>query len=294
MAELSNLGYVVFGVSDLAAWEDFAVNIAGLQIGHKTDDAMALRMDEYEHRIALETNAADDILAAGWELDTEDELDEYVDALRKSGVGIADGGEELAARRCVERIYVCDDPMGFKHEFFYGPRVASLSNPFRSHMLRGAGFETGRLGMGHILPGTNDYAASVNFYKSILGLKITDYIREEVAPGFVVDATFFHSATGRHHSLATAMIPGPKRLNHFMIQVKDFDDVGLAYDRVLKAGLPVVLSLGHHPNDKMFSFYVQTPSGFAMEFGHGGIVVDDENWKIVSYSQLSDWGHKRA
>ncbi|MDO8288800.1 MAG: VOC family protein [Parvibaculum sp.] len=293
MAELSNLGYVVFGVSDLVAWEDFAVNIAGLQVGRKTDNALALRMDEYEQRIVLEKNAADDILAAGWELGSEDELAEYVGRLRASGITVMDGGEELAARRLVEKIYVCDDPIGFKHEFFYGPRIASISNPFRSNMLRGTGFETGSLGMGHILPGTSDYAGSVGFYKNALGLKVTDYIREEVAPGFVVDATFFHAATGRHHSIATAMIPGPKHLNHFMIQVKDFDDVGLAYDRVLKAGLPIVLTLGHHPNDRMFSFYVMTPSGFAMEFGYGGIVVD-EDWKIVSYSQLSDWGHKRA
>ena len=293
MTKLSNLGYVVLGVSDLNAWEDFAVNIAGLQVGQKSADAMALRMDEYEHRIALEKNAADDLLAAGWELDSEDELEAYVEGLRAKGVKVTDGGKELADHRLVEHIYFCDDPMGFKHEFFYGPRIASIADPFRSTKLRGAGFETGNLGMGHILPGTSDYPGSVNFYKNTLGLKISDYIREEVAPGMVVDATFFHAATGRHHSIATAMIPGPKRLNHFMIQVKDFDDVGLAYDRVLKAGLPIVLTLGHHPNDRMFSFYVETPSGFAMEFGYGGIVVD-EDWKIVSYSQLSDWGHKRA
>jgi len=294
LAELSNIGYAVFGVSDLVAWEEFAVDIAGMQVGHKDGEGMTLRLDDHEQRIVLEKNPADDLLAAGWELDTEEELEEYVDGLRKRGVKVVEGDKELASRRCVERVFVCDDPIGFKHEFFFGPGIASISNPFRSKVLQGPGFVTGRLGFGHLLPGTQDYQGSVGFFRDVLGLRISDYIREEVAPGMVVDATFFHTATGRHHSIATAMIPGPKLLNHFMVQVQDMDDVGLAYDRVLKAGLPIVLTLGHHPNDRMFSFYVQTPSGFAMEFGYGGIVIDDDAWKIVSYSQLSDWGHKRV
>lgn len=294
MAELSNIGYAVFGVSDLDVWEDFAVNIAGMQVGRKTDSGMTLRLDDHEQRILLEKSAEDDLLAAGWELDTEEELEDYVARLKKVGVAVVEGDRELARRRCVERIFVCDDPIGFKHEFFFGPGIAPISNPFRSKVLQGPGFVTGRLGFGHLLPGAKNYPESVSFFRDKLGLRISDYIREEVAPGFVVDATFFHAATGRHHSIATAQIPGPKRLNHFMVQVQDMDDVGLAYDRVLKAGLPIVLTLGHHPNDRMFSFYVQTPSGFAMEFGYGGIVIDDDNWKIVSYSQLSDWGHKRV
>jgi hypothetical protein len=69
------------------------------------------------------------------------------------------------------------------------------------------------------------------------------------------------------------------------------DDVGFAHDRCVKAGFPVAMALGHHPNDHMFSFYVQTPSGFLIEYGYGGIVIDDQNWEVKSYSQLSDWGH---
>ena len=51
------------------------------------------------------------------------------------------------------------------------------------------------------------------------------------------------------------------------------------------------MGLGRHPNDRMFSFYVHTPSGFLLEFGAGGIVVDDADWEIKSYTRLSEWGH---
>jgi hypothetical protein len=41
----------------------------------------------------------------------------------------------------------------------------------------------------------------------------------------------------------------------------------------------------------MFSFYVVTPSGFMIEYGYGGLVIDDRDWEVRSYPQLSDWGH---
>ena len=176
-----------------------------------------------------------------------------------------------------------------------GPTYAPISRPFSSPLLTGGGFETGNLGVGHLLTVARDYAASVKFYTEVLGLKISDYIRDaNTFPGVTVDATFLHSKTGRHHSLATAFMPAPKRINHVMIQVKCLNDVGLAYDRVLKAGIPVISTPGHHPNDHMVSFYMLTPSGFGLEYGWGGVVIDDGDWAIKNYSQLSDWGHKFA
>jgi len=292
MSELSALGYVVFKVSDLSKWEDFAVNILGLMAGRRGADSLALRMDEHAQRILLERGGEDDLAVAGWQFDSAPELDQYVARLRKQDIAVTDGGAALAASRCVERVYVANDPNGFQHEFYFGPTHAPSSAPFRSALLKGEGFETGRLGVGHILPVAQDYAASLAFYQNVLGLRVSDTIRDaDLIPGVTVDATFFHTRTGRHHSLATAFMPHPKRLHHVMLQVRDMADVGLAYDRCLKAGLKIHAGLGHHPNDGMFSFYVETPSGFGLEYGYGGIVIDDANWEVKNYTQLSDWGH---
>jgi 2,3-dihydroxybiphenyl 1,2-dioxygenase len=295
VSEISNLGYLVFGASDLDKWEEFAVGIAGMQVGRRdAGRSLALRTDEYEQRILIEKDSLDDLAAAGWLFDTEGELEAYVRQLADKGIKVTAGGTELAASRRVEKVYVCEDPNGYRHEFAFGPVYAPLSSPFRSPVLVSA-FETGALGVGHFLAVARNYKESVAFYRDGLGLKVSDYIRQELAPGLVADATFFHTRTGRHHSLATCFVPNaPKRLNHFMLQVKGFDDVGLAYDRCQKAGVPVYMGIGHHPNDHMVSFYVVTPSGFAMEYGYGGLVIDDANWEVKSYSQLSDWGHHRG
>ncbi|WP_454737212.1 VOC family protein [Cupriavidus necator] len=294
-AEISSLGYLILGVSDLGAWADFARNLIGFQVDRReTGRSLVLRMDDYAQRIVLEQSGEDDILEAGWEFETEDELDRYAALLRERGIKVSQADSDYCAVRRVEKLYYCSDPVGYRHAFYFGPELAPMTEPFRSHALIGTGFETGPLGIGHILTSARDYRESVAFYHDTMGLKVSDYIREERASGVVVDATFFHTKTGRHHSLATAAIPGQKRLNHLMVQVREMDDVGLAYDRCVAAGLPIALHLGRHPNDRMFSFYVHTPSGFAIELGHGGVVIDEANWRVVSYSKMSDWGHKRS
>ena len=71
------------------------------------------------------------------------------------------------------------------------------------------------------------------------------------------------------------------------------DQVGRCYDRAKDHGVRIEQSLGRHPNDKMFSFYARTPSGFQFEFGWGGQLVDDATWEPTTYDRISDWGHRR-
>ncbi|MED5611646.1 VOC family protein [Pseudomonas sp. JH-2] len=295
MAEISNLAYVVFNASDLDAWEAFATGILGLQVGNRSAQALHLRMDEREHRLIFEHGNADDIVALGWEFDTSGELGAYVDGLRERDVQVNEADDALRRARKVERLYYCVDPIGLRHEFSYGPQQAPLSAPFHSPLLVGGGFQTGELGVGHVFVAALDAEESVRFYTEQLGLRISDYIRDSHSiPGLAIDGVFMHTRTGRHHSLATAAIPSAKKLNHLMIEVQALDDVGLAFDRVRAAQVPVIMEIGHHPNDRMLSFYVATPSGFGIEYGWGGVVIDDANWTVRNYSQLSDWGHRFA
>ncbi|HMZ86073.1 MAG: VOC family protein [Rubrivivax sp.] len=293
MASISNLGYLVLGVKDLEAWKQFAVDTIGLQPGRsEPGKLLALRMDGYEQRIVLERHDDDDMLAAGWELDTQEDLNAFAAQLRQQGVAVQQGDAALAKERRVEDLYFCTDPNGIRHEFYVGAQRASMVNPFHSSKLVG-GFSTGRLGMGHFVAAANDAQETIAFCKQVLGIKISDFIRGELAPGVLLDVAFFHARTGRHHSMATVKIPFPypKRIHHIMVEVDNPDDVGLAYDRCVQAGYTINMGLGRHPNDRMFSFYVHTPSGFLLEFGAGGIVVDDADWEIKSYTRLSEWGH---
>ena len=292
-ARISNLGYAVFGVSDLNAWQRFAQDIVGLQAGRcEPGRSLALRMDDFEQRLLLTQTGEDDLVALGWEFDTGEDLDAFVEQLTRAGTRVSTASAQLLDSRRVARLHGCDDPNGFRHEFYVAAARAPMSETFRSRVLRG-GFDAGRLGAGHAVTIARNYKQSVDFYRNTLGLKVSDYIKGPIAGTEIfLDLTFFHAATGRHHSLATVEFPSPKKIHHFMVQATDMNDVGLAYDRCLNAGVPIMMGPGHHPNDQMFSFYCVTPSGFGLEFGWGGIVIDDDHWEVRTYSQPSDWGHR--
>jgi 2,3-dihydroxybiphenyl 1,2-dioxygenase len=291
MSEISNLAYLGIGASDLPAWKAFGEDALGMQAGVQADDYLTLRMDEFPIRFFFERSNIDDLIVAGWAFDTEDGLEQFVaDGLSK-GAKIVELSQEVLAKRRIRKGYAVADPNGYTHELCVGFDQVPLSTPFRSKVLKGS-FVTGDLGLGHFLPISKNGAETITFYREILKLRVSDYIRVDLGGGMAINANFFHTRTGRHHSIATAEAPAPKILNHIMVEVEDMDDVGLAFDRCKRAGLHISGELGHHPNDDMFSFYVRSPSGFNIEYGWGGRVIDDANWQVITYSEMSDWGHK--
>jgi len=110
-------------------------------------------------------------------------------------------------------------------------------------------------------------------------------------PGRQITLTFLH-CNPRHHTIALAPVPAPKRLNHIMLQVASLDDVGSGLDAAQAAGVRISSSLGKHSNDRMISFYMETPSGFDIEYGFGGVEIDDATWQTTTYDSTSLWGHK--
>ena len=54
------------------------------------------------------------------------------------------------------------------------------------------------------------------------------------------------------------------------------------------------MSLGRHSGDYVTSFYTWNPSGFMVEYGWGGQVIDDSTWKPFERKHgPSLWGHDR-
>jgi hypothetical protein len=78
-----------------------------------------------------------------------------------------------------------------------------------------------------------------------------------------------------------------------MIEVRSIDDVGHTFSLCEDRGVPIMMTLGRHTNDHMFSFYMLAPNGIAIEYGYGGRTVDDATWQIDRYDATSTWGHRR-
>jgi len=284
---VSQLGYLVLDVSDINAWRDLAASIIGAEERpDKGSDRVRLRFDEHHHRITLRPAKTDSVAAIGWEVPSLDELGSVRRKVAEQGLSVTEATREDCADRKVEALFGFRDMDGFPIEIYYGPWTDDV--PFRPSRPM-SGFNCGSLGLGHVVLVTKNRDKAARFYQEVLGFVVTDYIASDE-----LDAIFLH-CNPRHHSLALinecyGMKSG--EMNHLMLETRALDDVGRAYDIVRSRKLPLVLSLGQHSNDRMTSFYIKTPSGFSMEYGWGGLLVDGAAWRVKHHSTTKLWGHE--
>jgi len=286
--EIEALGYVGLEVSDLDAWAAFAGDILGLQVAARSDGSLDLRTDAYASRVRLVAGPSDDLAYAGWEVRDLRALNLLAERLEGLGVPVERPGPEVAEDRRVADLIRFRDPEGSSLEAFYGP-LQRTESPMVSPL--GVRFKTGRQGLGHLVLSCADKNAMLAFYEGVLGFRISDHIRTEVVPGRMLDLTFLR-CNGRHHSLALAPAPLKKKIAHLMFEVMDLDDVGRAMYRCMDRGVHLSMTLGRHSNDEMLSFYPMTPSGFDIEYGWGGLEVDDQTWHVQTHQHNSAWGHR--
>lgn len=292
MASVTQLGYLGLSVSDLNAWRKFATEVLGLEAADGDSGALLLRMDEHHHRFILASGNEDDVSFVGWEVSDQRALRELSEQLKESGVEAAAGTAEEARVRGVAEFIKFRDPSGIATEAYYGP-LMTFERPFKSPRAI-SGFETGTMGLGHIVVRVDDAERSLHFYRDLLGMRISDFIEMRMRRGRPTDAialTFMH-CNPRHHSIAFGVIPAQKRLLHFMLQVKSLDDVGSTYYLAQDLGIPITGSLGRHTNDHMMSFYMRSPSGFEIEYGYGARTIDDATWQVQRHEAPSIWGHR--
>ena len=149
-----------------------------------------------------------------------------------------------------------------------------------------SGFKTGALGMGHVVLHVKDFDSVVPFYRDLLGFKISDYSHTPIS------LCFFH-VNGRHHSMAL-FGSGKLGFHHFMVEYNNLDDVGQGYDLLQYKDNAIAYTMGRHTNDYMTSFYSITPSGFFVENGWGGRIIDPSTWQpLETFEGPSFWGHER-
>lgn len=285
---VKQLGYVGLKVSDIGAWCKFTGPILGVEVREPegADGPVYMRLDEHHHRLALFPSDTDEFAYIGWEASSAADMDGLADRLSARGIEVRRGTDDEAALRKVIAFIAFRDPEGFPVEVYYGPLIDDAPlKPGRAL----SGFNAGRLGLGHVVQVCKDPEGMADFYLKELGFRLSDYISWDE-----VHATFLH-CNPRHHSLALIndcydMKAG--QVHHIMFETTSMDDVGRAYDLIKKIEIPIVLTLGRHTNDHMTSFYCTSPSGFAIEYGWGGRLIDDAVWQVNKYDTPTIWGHE--
>lgn len=114
--------------------------------------------------------------------------------------------------------------------------------------------------LSHVLAFTNDVAASVEYYETILGLRLSDAAGDVIA--------FMHGAHGSdHHLIAFAKATGIG-FHHCSWDVASFDDVGLGAMQMADAGYHRGWGVGRHVLGSNYFHYVRDPWGSYSEYSH--------------------------
>ncbi|MBK8957825.1 MAG: VOC family protein [Proteobacteria bacterium] len=269
MSAVTELGYVVFGVANLAEWREFATELLGLEAFEEPGESgrLYLRTDYWHHRIVLEQNPADDLLAAGLRVAGPQEFAALAQVLRDAGIAHEVADARRAAERRVLELMTLSDPAGNPLEIFHGPRL-DPHKPFHPGRRMHGRFMTGdHGGVGHMILRHAGLDASYEFYRR-LGMRGSLEYRIPTPDGGLFDILFMH-CNQRDHTFAFGP-PCRKSVNHLMLEVDNLDDVFMTHELVQASRYPVMISLGKHANDHMLSFYVASPSGFLIEIGYGG------------------------
>jgi 2,3-dihydroxybiphenyl 1,2-dioxygenase len=290
MSHQIEVGYAVVEVPDPSALGSFFTDLIGLAPSEPTVRGNQTWTDDRAvQRVIVTEGPANDLVAFGVEAVDDTAFDATLIRLGAAGFRV-DTGDELREERRVQRIATVDAPWGNQVEIVTG--LERTTEPAPTPSMPG-GFLTDGQGFGHLVIGTMAFDDSVRFVTDGLGMEQSDWIETELAPGIDLEVRFFH-CNARHHSLALARVPFelPQTLHHLMFETNERDDVGAAFDRAFASGLPIPNGLGRHDNDRMFSFYVQSPAGFQVEVGHGARLISEPWTDDRRYDRISAWGHQ--
>ena len=289
MIDIRGLSYFVAESTDPVQWQRYAQDVLGMMVSEAPAGGMYVKMDERPFRMLVVPGGESRYLASGWELASERAFNAAIETLDQADVTWRLGSAEQCDQRGVQALLHVTDPSGNHHELSWGHR--SDCQPFVSP--QGVpGFITGDMGLGHtVLPAPN-FDATLAFAKEVLGFELSDIFNFRPDPSAPpIRIHFLHCKNSRHHSLALAEYPVPSGCVHVMVEVESMTEVGRAYDRSIAHSVPQSATLGQHLNDRMTSFYMKTPSGFDLEYGYGGLLVDWQEHSAFEFTRVSLWGH---
>lgn len=294
---IAALGYVVIETTDLDKWRFFGTQILGLMIAPNlsSDRQLYFKMDEYLYRLRIVQGSSERFLYAGWEMPCKEAFAQAVQQLQQAEVSVEVGTPAQAELRSVREFARFIDPVGRVGELFYGMPLDYAPLLSAVGVRRFITGRNGDMGLGHIAITTPDITASHAFYTQLLGFGQTDYMCIHTPPDNAAhDLHFLHVNNPRHHSLALYRDSNaaPGDLVHLMLEVEDIDTLGLFLDRVHAHDIRIITDIGRHTNDRMVSVYVESPAGFAVEYGFGGEQLNWAKYLPTESARTSVWGHR--
>jgi 2,3-dihydroxy-p-cumate/2,3-dihydroxybenzoate 3,4-dioxygenase len=254
--KLQDVSYVRLGTADLDSATTFATDYLGLEISHRSKDAVYLKSDQREHTLCYFHGSLAD-QTAGFEVSEREELDLAALELDRLGHRVRFGSTKEAELRRVRSFIAFQDPTGNNIELVWRPAYSSQ----RYHGRRDAGIT----GFSHIGLCTTDPARDEAFWTKVCNARVSDRIGD--AALLRIDEV--------HHTIALfpANRAGIQHINH---QVASGDDVMRSFNFLSERQVTMVFGPGRHPTSSARFLYFEGPDGMVFEYSSGVREIADE------------------
>jgi len=248
MSRVTEIRYVGYGVTDLAAETAFYEQIWGLDRVPSDDDMAWFKTQGHDEHHVVRLRAAEenriDVIAFATE--TRADVDALAARVEAAGGRIVHPPRDLAT------------PGGGYGFRFFSPD--GLQFEISSDVARGTRRDLQRwdgvpLKISHIVLHSPDHQALVTWFCEVLGFRVSDWLG---------DFMCFLRCNSAHHRIA--ILPGPACLNHVAYDMLGFDDVMRGIHRLKQNGVDIGWGPGRHTaGNNTFSYFV-TPNGFVAEY----------------------------
>ncbi|WP_411907079.1 VOC family protein [Rhizobium mayense] len=265
---------VELGTPDLASSVDFYTRVWGLDVVAEVEGKVFLAATGADfHVLELKQSNRSELRKISFRVGSAEALASLFARTVTAGcavlrdIGPADGpagGERFVIR----------EPQGAVLEFAHGDR--------RKH---GRVVPSRPERLAHVNINSADIEALSDFYRNVLGFRLTDRSR----------LMAFLRCNDDHHAVVLAEAP-VNGLNHVAFLMPDLESVMRASGRVVDHGYPIGWGVGRHgPGDNVFAYFVD-PQGVVIEYTAEVLRVDDsyrargpEEW-VWPPGRTDHWG----
>jgi 2,3-dihydroxy-p-cumate/2,3-dihydroxybenzoate 3,4-dioxygenase len=249
----ARLGYATLRVTRLTDSVHFYTDLLGLTLARSSQGCAWLRCSDKPYDLILEQGEVAGVRRIGFQFGSVGDLTTAFDHVSSLGLHpVWSGGDMLHDQRVAAAFRFVNPDTGLELDFYaqqqsadspYTPTVAKIER------------------LGHVVFNVRSYAAAHRFWVDQLGFAISDHV-----PGRIAFLRCYPNPL--HHTLA--LLTGPADgLNHVNFMVTDIDDIGLAMNRMKRAGVPIVFGPGRHlPSGSIFLYFLD-PDGMTAEYSFG-------------------------
>lgn len=244
MNNIKRLGYSAMSVPNVERAVRFYSKIMGLEEIARNREAVYLRCNEHHHALALFEGEPRSLHHLGLEVDDHDALAVVREHLALQGVPIeARSWEPLG----VGDGFCLRDPNGHLIEIY--SRMEKIERSLPPAEVRPVRF-------GHLTLMTPRLDESVDFYRDVLGFRISDRVQGRLAT--------WMRCNQEHHGVAFLSAP-LNTVNHYAFDLADWNALKVFADNMSRQGVTAIYGPGRHgPGNNLF-LYIPDPAGNIIE-----------------------------